>query len=319
MPAPLHSEATRQMQPNRSPAKPSAYPSHHLCWRAAFLLYLACSLTNLLPEPTTMLNQMLLPLSLYHKAKELIWDPRDIDLAQDVRDWQRMGERERDIIARLSAQFLGGEIAVTHDLAPLLAAIRRQGGLLEEEMFLTTQLFEESKHVEWFDRWWNAMGAPQLPAFSAPYRQLFEVELPAALSRLLHDDSPRAQVEAIATYHIIIEGVLAETGYHGYARALRDHGLMPGTVRGVELVQRDEARHIAYGLYALGRLLQSEPALWDALMTRLNALLPLALDIVSETFAPYGDEVPFGLEPAAFIAYASEQFDHRLSALERSR
>ncbi|GIV84538.1 MAG: ribonucleotide-diphosphate reductase [Candidatus Roseilinea sp.] len=266
-----------------------------------------------------MLDETLFPLSLYHKAKQLVWDPRDIDLAQDARDWQRMNERERDIITRLSAQFLGGEVAVTHDLTPLLAAIRRQGGLLEEEMFLTTQLFEESKHVEWFDRWWNAMGALQAPSCSAPYRQLFEVELPTALSRLLHDDSARAQVEAIATYHIIIEGVLAETGYHGFARALRDHGLMPGTVRGVALVQRDEARHIAYGLYALGRLLRGEPALWDVLMARLNGLLPLALEIVSETFAPYGDDIPFGLDPAEFIAYAGEQFDHRLNALERGR
>ncbi|BCX04566.1 MAG: ribonucleotide-diphosphate reductase [Candidatus Roseilinea sp.] len=266
-----------------------------------------------------MLDQTCLPLSLYHKAKQLIWDPRDIDLAQDVRDWQRMDERERDIITRLSAQFLGGEIAVTHDLTPLLAAIRRQGGLLEEEMFLTTQLFEESKHVEWFDRWHRAMGAPATITPSAPYRRLFEVELPAALNRLLSDDTPCAQVEAIATYHLIVEGVLAETGYHGFARALRDNGLMPGTVRGIELVQRDEARHIAYGLYVLERLLRREPALWDILMARLNALLPLALDIVSETFAPYGDAIPFGLDPAEFIAYAGAQFDHRLNALERGR
>ncbi len=265
-----------------------------------------------------MLDASRLPLSLYHKAKQLVWDPRDIDLAQDARDWQRMGEREQDIILRLSAQFLGGEVAVTHDLAPLLIAIRQQGGLLEEEMFLTTQLFEESRHVEWFARWHQALGVPALPGLSAPYHRLFQDELPSALGRLLNDPSPTAQVEAIATYHLIIEGVLAETGYRGYVRALRDHGLMPGTVRGIELVQRDEARHIAYGLYALERLLRSDPTLRDLLMARLNALLPLAFDILSETFAPYGDAIPFGLDPAEFITYAGEQFDHRLNALERS-
>ena len=266
-----------------------------------------------------MLDQTLLPLALYHKAKQLIWDPRDIDLSQDVRDWQAMSERERDIIARLSAQFLGGEQAVTHDLAPLLIAIRRQGGLIEEEMFLTTQLFEESKHVEWFEQWCRAIGPAAIEgiALSQPYRHLFEVELPAALSRLLDDRSLQAQAEAIATYHIIIEGVLAETGYRGYARALRDNRIMPGTVRGVELVQRDESRHIAYGLYALERLIRREPALWDAVMDRLNVLLPLALEIVGETFAPYGNDIPFGLDPGEFIAYAGEQFDHRLGVLER--
>lgn len=110
---------------------------------------------------------------------------------------------------------------------------------------------------------------------------------------------------------------MAETGYHGYARALRDHGILPGTLRGVALVQRDEARHIACGLHALGRLIEAEPALWEVLIARLNTLLPLALGIVVETFGPYGDDVPFGLDPDEFITYASAQFDHRLRALER--
>jgi ribonucleoside-diphosphate reductase beta chain len=258
------------------------------------------------------------PLSLYHKAKQLFWDPQAIDLTQDARDWARLAARERDILLRLAAQFLGGEQAVTHDLTPLLIALRRQGGRLDDEMFLTTQLFEESKHVEWFDRWFVevASSAPPAPD-GAAYRALFYEALPAALDRLLRDGSPRAQVEAIATYHLIIEGVLAETGYHGYARALRDHGILPGTLRGVALVQRDEARHIAYGLHALGRLIEAEPALWEVLIARLNTLLPLALGIVAETFGPYGDDVPFGLDPDEFITYASAQFDHRLRALER--
>lgn len=271
-----------------------------------------------------MLDQASLPLSLYHKAKQLVWDPRDIALAEDMRDWQRMSERERDIIVRLSLLFLGGEEAVTHDLAPLLIAIRREGNLLEEEMFLTTQLFEESKHVEWFDRWMTVVAGDSAGArrhvcggASPAYERLFSQELPDALGRLLSDASRRAQVEAFATYHLIIEGVLAETGYRGYARALKDNGIMPGTVHGVELVQRDEARHIAYGLHALGRLCRTEPALWEVAQARLNALLPLAFDIVAETFAPYGDDIPFGLDPSEFVAYAGEQFDHRMRALER--
>ena len=146
------------------------------------------------------------PLSLYQKAKQLLWDPREIDLTQDVHDWARLDARERDILLRLAAQFLGGEQAVTHDLAPLLIALRRQGGRLEDEMFLTAQLFEESKHVEWFDRWFAEVAGGLPPALdgmaSAPYRALFHEALPAALDRLLSDASPSAQVEAIATYHL---------------------------------------------------------------------------------------------------------------------
>ena len=151
------------------------------------------------------------------------------------------------------------------------------------------------------------------------FEALFLDALPAALNRLLHDDSPAARVSAVATYHVVVEGVLAETGYRGYARALRDHGLMPGTMRGIELVQRDEARHIAFGLHLLQSWLSADPSLWRVLEEQLNRLLPVALEIISEVFVPFGDDVPFGLQPSEFIAYAGEQLDHRLAALERAR
>jgi ribonucleoside-diphosphate reductase beta chain len=44
----------------------------------------------------------------------------------------------------------------------------------------------------------------------------FHQTLPAALNRLLIDPSAIAQVEASVVYHMIVEGVLAETGYHGF-------------------------------------------------------------------------------------------------------
>jgi ribonucleoside-diphosphate reductase beta chain len=99
------------------------------------------------------INPNLLPYALFQKSKTLLWDPQAIALVQDKLDWARMNEREREIILQLSTMFLGGEESVTHDLAPMLVAVRRDGAQLEEEMFLTAQLFEESKHVEWFDRW----------------------------------------------------------------------------------------------------------------------------------------------------------------------
>lgn len=266
-----------------------------------------------------MIDVASLPFSLYHKSKALLWDPAAIDLAQDRADWASMTVRERDLIARLSSMFLAGEAAVTHDLAPMLIAVRRAGGPLEDEMFLTAQLFEESKHVEFFDRWRREIAPDAAPGagLGKAYARLFEVELPGALDRLLTDTSEDAMTRALCTYHLAIEGVLAETGYHGFMTALKANGLMPGTVRGVELVQRDEARHIAYGLHALSRLLRASPGLRAVVDDQLNALLALVLEIVADTFAPYGDDIPFGMNPADFVTYAAEQLDLRLGVLER--
>ena len=266
------------------------------------------------------LNHQLLPMIGYHKAKELLWDPRAVDCAQDQRDWVALCAEERDLILRVGSLFHAGEEAVAHDLAPLLVAVRREGSHIEDEFFLATQIFEEAKHLEFFDRWFDEVlgGEADLVSFlGESYGTIFYQALPEALNRLLIDNSALAQVEASVVYHMIIEGVLAETGYHGFYQALQGRNLLPGLVQGLELVQRDEARHIAFGVYFLQRHVQAEPELLEVIEARMTELLPAALNIVGDVFIPYGDAIPFNLDIAEMVSYASEQFNKRLRAIER--
>ncbi|KAB2903492.1 MAG: R2-like ligand-binding oxidase [Anaerolineae bacterium] len=268
------------------------------------------------------LNQDLLPLKDYHKAKKLMWDPMDIDLTQDKADWQALTGREKDLVIHALGLFLGGEAFVTHDLAPLLVALRHNGGSIEEEMFITTQLFEESKHVEFFDRVLNEVLQlePDLEQLAgANYRRLFETELSTALGRLLTDHSKEAQVEAVCTYHMIIEGVLAETGYYGIFTALKKRNLMPGLIRGLELVQRDEARHVAFGIHLLSRLVKENPAFWGVMEARINTLLILAQGVFIELLESFLPDIPFDLKIEDFVEYAGKQYMARMSVLERAK
>ncbi len=267
------------------------------------------------------LDHTLLPLRDYHKAKRLLWNPQDLDFSQDQRDWAAMSERERDLLQRAIALFIGGEAAVTHDLAPLLIALKREGGHLEEEMFLTTQLFEEAKHVEFFDAvivqvLGETPDASQIAGNN--YRQLF-AELTAALDALLSDPSRQAQARAVASYHMTIEGVLAETGYYGIFKALRTKGLMPSLTQGLEYVQRDEARHVAFGLHVLSRLLSEEPALWSVVEGQLNKLLPLAQGVFMELLSDFLPNIPFDLDLNDIVSYAGKQYMARVGVLERVR
>jgi len=153
---------------------------------------------------------------LYHKAKRLgIWDPRSIDFSQDMLDWQRCTEEERESLLLQTALFQAGEESVTLDLLPLIMAVA-QDGHIEEEMFLTTFLWEEAKHTEFFRRFLDEVvhDSSDLQRFHSPsYRKLFYEELPQTMYALLSDRSPAVQVRASVTYNMIIEGVLAETGY----------------------------------------------------------------------------------------------------------
>lgn len=268
------------------------------------------------------LDRDLVPMRLWEKSKlHGIWNPGDLDFQRDREDWQGLSELERDVLLRLTSLFQAGEESVTVDLLPLMQVIAAEGRL-EEEMYLAAFLWEEAKHVELFRRFLDEVAEEtgDLARYHGPsYREIFYDALPTALGLLRTDASPRAQAEASVTYNMIVEGVLAETGYHAYHRILERHGLMPGMQRAVALLKRDESRHLAYGVFLLSRLVaeHGEPV-WRAIEGRMGTLLEPAVGVVHETFAAY-DEIPFGLSPDDFVEFAVAQFQRRSARIEKAR
>jgi ribonucleoside-diphosphate reductase beta chain len=132
------------------------------------------------------------PMRLFEKAKRFgIWNPSDIDFTQDKADWQQLTAVEQDLLLRLTALFQAGEEAVTLDLLPLIMIIAQEGRL-EEEMFLTTFLFEEAKHTDFFHRFLSEVAgvSGDLEHYHTEnYRTLFYEALPAALQTLREDSS----------------------------------------------------------------------------------------------------------------------------------
>jgi ribonucleoside-diphosphate reductase beta chain len=271
-------------------------------------------------EPTVLSTDSF-PMRLYEKAKRLgVWNPADIDFTQDRADWEAMNDERRKAILRLTARFLGGEEAVTLDLLPLVLAIARQGQV-EEEIFLTTFLFEEAKHMDFFSRWVREVpDSLRLPRAPDASMQLFDVELPKAMNALLEDQSPVAIARASVTYNMIIEGVLAETGYQSYHQSLAVNGLMPGLCAGLVHIKRDESRHIAYGVYLLSRLVAEDPSVWAAIEARMEELRPLTDSIIRSGYEAYPDGInPFGLRVDEFSDYAASQFRKRYERIARAR
>jgi ribonucleoside-diphosphate reductase beta chain len=150
------------------------------------------------------------------------------------------------------------------------------------------------------------------------YQRLFGDELPRAMHALTSDSSIHAQARASATYNMIVEGVLAETGYEAYFAALARNNLMPGIQHGITMLKRDESRHIAYGIFLLSRLIAQDSRAWQTIEQRLNELFPIAMDIIAEIFAAY-PVMPFGLSLDEFAQIALTNFNRRLQRLEKAR
>ncbi len=267
------------------------------------------------------LRHHILPMRLYHKAKRLgIWDPRSIDFSQDVKDWQGLSKAEQEVLLQLTALFQAGEESVTQDILPLIMRVA-QDGHLEEEMFLTTFLWEEAKHTEFFRRFLDEVVQikEDLHHYHTPsYKQIFYDELPSAMNALLTDKSTVALAKASATYNMIVEGVLAETGYYSYYSVLEKNDLMPGLRQGIGNLKRDESRHIAYGVFLISRLVAADKSLWPAIEERMNLLLIPALGMVQESFANF-DNTSLELDMQEYLNYAVNQFNKRVARIQKAQ
>lgn len=259
-----------------------------------------------------------LPYRLYQKAKKFgVWNPMDIDFSQDAEDWKKLNDEQREAILRLISMFQAGEEAVTLDLLPLIMTVAKEGRL-EEEMYLTTFLFEEAKHTEFFRLALNAIGEKgDLSHFhSDTYKKIFYEILPASMERLITDQSPEAIAEASTVYNMFVEGVLAETGYHSFYQSLEDLGYMPGLLKGIGHLKRDESRHIGYGTFLLQRLICEHPHVYDIIMKKLQELAPLSIQMNQD--GNQGREVSAFGKPIDH-EFSMRQLQVRIDVLSRAR
>ncbi|RFU64795.1 R2-like ligand-binding oxidase [Peribacillus glennii] len=259
-----------------------------------------------------------LPFRLYQKAKKFgVWNPVDFDFTQDVKDWNNFSAEQREAILRLISLFQAGEEAVTRDLLPLMMVIAKEGRL-EEEMFLTTFLFEEAKHTEFFRLLLNALGETgDLSIYhSDVYNTIFNEVLPNALERLEHDHSPEALAEASTVYNMFVEGVLAETGYYSFYQSLESIGAMPALLKGIGYLKKDEGRHIAYGTFLLQRLISEHPHLFDIVANKMEELTPLAIELNQQGMV---EDSPFGNNFDDTMNFTMKQLSVRMEILAKSK
>src|ERR1700729_1468610 len=260
-------------------------------------------------------------MTLFAGGNAKFWNPTDIDFSRDRADWESLTDLERDWAARLCAQFIAGEEAVTQDIQPFMAAMRDEGRLADE-MYLTQFAFEEAKHTPVLRMWLGAVGITDdlhlylddLPA----YRQMFYEELPKSLDTLSADASPAAQIRASVTYNHVVEGMLALTGYYAWHKICVDRNILPGMQELVRRIGDDERRHMAWGTFTCRRHVAADDANWGIFESRMNELMPLALAATAQGFALF-DVPPFGLVQDEMTQYAADKGMRRFGTISSAR
>ncbi|WP_222918264.1 ribonucleotide-diphosphate reductase subunit beta [Natrinema sp. SYSU A 869] len=277
-------------------------------------------------HPAMQLDTTIRSHNYYRNAVEKHWDPHEIDLEADLEGVAELPDMAFTGLKQSLALFGAGEESVTEDLAPLAVVLED----IEDQLFITTQLYEESKHTDFFDRYWRDVihteeerrgqersSPTDEKWFSEPYDELFERN-EQAMARLLEEDTPETRAKAHCHYHLTIEGILAQTGYYGltlaYGENEPDLPDLPGLVEGLKLVRSDEGRHVGFGMAKLKELVSDGEIDPDLLRETVDELVPLVQESLAGDEGASSEAGP-GPSPSDLADYAYTKHEQRMQQI----
>ncbi|MFB6178463.1 MAG: ribonucleoside-diphosphate reductase [Halorientalis sp.] len=257
------------------------------------------------------------------------WDPYAIEgLEEDkqkLMDEDDFTEEEFEELRQALARFGAGEEAVTEDLMPLALVLED----INDQMFISSQIYEEAKHTQFFDRYWREVIDPvaehhgfEITAptdqryFPEGYIELFD-KTEAAMHKLLEEDTPENRVEAYCHYHLTVESVLAQTGYYGFESTFSDRGSdevalrelpeLEALVEGVSNIRSDEGRHVGFGMQKVRTAVQSGEVDEQVVQDTLQDLMPHVANTVNDF------EVAINAVP--LVMYARDKLTRRIDII----
>jgi ribonucleoside-diphosphate reductase beta chain len=250
------------------------------------------------------------------------WSTEDFDFSEDARQWadpNLITDEEREFLLFGFSQFFLGEERVTVELLPFAMGAPSH----EAQAFLTTQISDEAKHMVFFDRFYReVLGASaatigdmldqQRVNVNDDWELLFNGILHDCAERLRKDPSDfAALVRGITVYMVVIEGTLALTGARFIIRSLKERGWFPGFTAGFTAVNRDESRHVGFGVKFLADAIQADPANARIIEDTLKETLPVATLV----FVPPGVENPYDFGTPFY--HSREIFEYAMKALSK--
>jgi len=259
---------------------------------------------------------------LYRLWEKQQWATQDLDFTKDREDWWNFPEEERYQRMYGLSSFFIGEQRVADELGPMMRAAPTE----EMRIFLCTQIADEARHVQFFNRFYEEVGvldSGSLPArltetsdhLSPNFHVLFDEMLHSRVDRLaVNPDDTELLVETITLYHMVIEGMLALTGQHFIISYNEEQGTLPGFVEGFNNVSRDEHRHVAFGARFLREMAESDERYRDAIQRTLVECGPAADGVLAPPWYEEGQEV-FGVSLEETRAFAMKALERRLKVI----
>jgi len=255
------------------------------------------------------------------------WSTEDFDFTEDARQWadpDAFTEEERKFLAFGFSEFFIAEDRVTVELLPFALAAPQK----EAQLFLTTQISDEAKHVVFWDRFYREVfdsDADGIAEQLQQHRYVVNKDWETMFDGILHDCAERlrrdptdfaALVRGITVYMVVIEGMLALTAARFMIKSLKENDWFPGFVQGFTAVNRDESRHVGFGVKFLADAIKADEANARVVEDTLKECLPVAPLVFVPPWVddPYDFQTPF-YHSSEIFEYAAKSLSKKLAAM----
>ena len=255
------------------------------------------------------------------------WNSETFDFTRDAEEWndgETWTEEEKRFMLFGFSEFFLGEERVTTELLPFAIAAPTN----DQRIFLASQIADEARHCVFFDRFYReVIGTDaetihqnleiQRAHVNEEWKQLFDGILHDCAETLRKDPSDmEALVRGITVYMIVIEGTLALTGARFILRSLKERDRMPGFRDGFTHVNRDESRHVGFGVKFLADAIKEDERYKEVVRETLQETLPVGVLAFSPPWVEdrYDFETPFYHSKEVF-EYAMKSLSKKLAAM----
>lgn len=194
-------------------------------------------------------------MDLYDQAVANTWFPNEIQLAQDLADWEKMTDEEKHALTYLMSYFNPNELLVNKALA---FGVYPYVNAAECHLYLAKQMWEEANHCMSFEYVLETFPIDREQAYaghvevdSMRIKEEFETKY---IKRMTEDtlditttEGKKDFVRNLIAYNIILEGIWFYSGFM-VALSFRQRNLMRNFGSLMDWIIRDESLHLKFGI-----------------------------------------------------------------------
>lgn len=264
---------------------------------------------------------------LYVSQKRAIWFPEELQVSQDVMDYQALNDQERSLFTTLVGYFVTSELLVQNVLwesfYPYIIDPR-------VKQAMTIQMFMEDIHSDFFEMILNTFSMDRDTIYNLttthPLLKKKQDRVAIAANKISVSkwwvdpdtlEGKKAILHAILLSSIVQEGIFFYSAFALFL-AMRETGKMKNVCNGVDLVIIDESFHLKLGIELILAVLEESPEIWKdtefvkVIKETIVECTELELEFIKEVFM--GNTI-FGLSYEELSNYLRYITDRRLGEL----